>query len=166
MRDITDLMNAYRECWRNLWNVYFAKREYNGCWVDRFEQVRRLLFTLLVVDELFYTGEADEENMPPPALKVVPKERSLILIERPSPPGEAGYWDQEKDLVVGPDDITLLFVEYFDFATTPVIDLRYYLCRILSFPNHVAYEGRKALIEAVDGRVFHDEEADDTLRTG
>ena len=95
MRDITDSMNAYRECWRNLWNVYFSKKESNGCWVDRWDQIRSLLFTSLVTDELFYTGEADEEKMPPPALKVVPKERSLILIERPSLAGEAGYWDQE-----------------------------------------------------------------------
>src|SRR6202000_2581598 len=25
MRDIADLMSAYRECSRNLWNVYFSK---------------------------------------------------------------------------------------------------------------------------------------------
>jgi hypothetical protein len=38
------------------------------------------------------------EDIPPPALKVVPRTRSLILIKRLSGPGEAGCWDQEKDI--------------------------------------------------------------------
>ena len=40
MRDITELMNAYRECSRNLWNVYFAKRENVGGSLDAFGQIR------------------------------------------------------------------------------------------------------------------------------
>jgi hypothetical protein len=157
MRDITELMNTYRECSRNLWNVYFSGRANIGGSLDAFGHIRRLLFDSLVVSELFYEGEAEGDNIPPPVLKVVPRERSLILIERPSRPGEAGYWDQEKDMVVGPNDITLTFVEYFDFSQIPITDFRFYLCKILSFPGRTEYEGRKALIEAVDGRVFHDE---------
>jgi hypothetical protein len=157
MRDITELMNAYRECSRNLWNVYFSRREDIGGSLDAFEDIRRLLFDSLVVSELSYDGEAEGEDIPPPALKVVPRERSLILIERPTGPGEAGCWDQEKDMVVGPNDITLSFIDYFDFFQIPMMDFRFYLCKILSFPTHVGYIGRKALIDAVDGRVFHDE---------
>ena len=52
MTDITILMNAYRECSRNLWNVYFAKRENVGGSLDAFEQVRELLFDSLVVSEV------------------------------------------------------------------------------------------------------------------
>lgn len=161
MRDITELMSTYRECSRNLWNVYFSRREDIGSSLDAFEQIRRLLFDSLVVDELDYEGEAESENIPPPALRVVPRERSLILIERPSGPQEAGYWDQEKDMVVGPNDITVAFIDYFDFAQIPIMDFRYYRCRILGFPAKPQYQGREALIEAVNGRVFHDESADD-----
>lgn len=157
MRDITQLMNPYRECSRNLWNVYFSGRENIGCSLDAFEQIRRLLFESLVADELFYEEEAEGEDIPPPALIVVPRERSLILIERPSGSGEAGYWDQEKDMVVGPNDIKLAFLDYFDFAQIPIMDFRFYRCKILSFPSRVEYEGREALISALDGRVFHDE---------
>src|SRR5207244_13401488 len=138
MRDITELMNTYRECSRSLWNVYFSRRTNIGCSLDAFEQIRRLLFDSLVVDELFYEGEAEDEDIPPPALKVVPRERSLILINRPSGPGEAGYWDQEKDMVVGPDDITLAFLDYFDFFQIPIMDLRYYLFKTLTFHRLVA----------------------------
>jgi hypothetical protein len=160
MRDITDLMNACRECSRNLWNVYFAKREHIGGSLDAFEQIRELLFDSLVVSELSYEGVAEGDDIPPPSLKVVPQASSLILIKRLSEPGEAGYWDQEKDMVVGPDDIALAFVDFFDFYQVPIKDLHYYLCKILSFPSHVAYEGREALLQATDVKVFHDESAD------
>ncbi|MFY9908654.1 MAG: hypothetical protein WCF22_23770 [Candidatus Sulfotelmatobacter sp.] len=160
MRDITQLMNAYRECSRNLWNVYFAKRENIGGSLDAFEQIRESLFDSLVVSELSCEGDAEGDDIPPPALKVVPQARSLILIKRLSGPGEAGYWDQEKDMVVGPDDITLAFVDYFDFLQVPIKDFRFYLCKILSFPRHPDYEGREALLEVSGASVFHDELAD------
>jgi hypothetical protein len=157
MRDITELMNAYRECSRNLWNVYFSKRKDIGDALDVFEQVRELLFDSLVLSELSYEGEAEGEDIPPPALKVVPQ-RSLILIRRLTESG--GYWDQEKDVIVGPDDITLAFVDYFDFFQPPIKDFHYYLCKILSFSSHGEYEGREALLEVSGAKVFHDESAE------
>jgi hypothetical protein len=157
MRDITDLMNAYRECSRNLWNVYFSNRENIGGSLDRFGQIRRLLFAALVVDVLFYEGPEEGEDIPPPAIRIVPERRPLILINRQSGPGGGGYWDAEKDMVVGPDEITLEFLDYFDFSQTPIMDFRYYRCRILSFPSHAEYEGREALLEAVDAKAYHDE---------
>jgi hypothetical protein len=159
MRDITELMNAYRECSRNLWNVYFSKRKDIGDALDVFEQIRKLLFDSLVLSELSYEGEAEGEDIPPPALKIVPQ-RSLILIQRSSGPGEAGYWDQEKDMVVGPGDITLAFLDYFDCSTIPIQDFHYYRCKVLSFPSRTDYEGREALLEVSGAKVFHDESAE------
>jgi len=160
MKDITQVMNAYRECSRNLWNVYFAKLENVGGSLDTFEQIRELLFDSLVVSELPYEGDAGGKDIPPPALKIVPRARALILIKRLSGPSKTGYWDQEKDMVVGPDDITLAFVDYFDFSQVPIRDFHYYLCKILSFPRRPEYEGREALLEVSDASVFHDELAD------
>jgi len=159
MRDITELMNAYRECSRYLWNVYFSKRKDIGDALDVFGQIRELLFDSIVRSELSYGGVAKGEDIPPPALKVIPQ-RSLILIRRLSEPGEAGYWDEEKGMIVGPDDISLAFVDYFDFFQAPIKDFRSRLCRILSFPSHVEYEGREGLIEALKGKLFHDEAAE------
>lgn len=118
-----------------------------------------MLFDSLVVNELSYEGEAEGEDIPPPVLMVVPRERAFVLIERASRRGEASYWDQEKDMVVGPNDIKLTFLDYFDFSHIPIIDFRYYRCKIFSFPSWPEYDGREALINAVDGRVFHDEES-------
>ena len=153
-------MNAYRECSRSLWNVYFSKLPDVGETQDAFEQIRALLFHSLVDSQLFYEGGQEEGDIPPLVLRVVPRPRQLILIERPSADSNH-YWDQEKDMVVGPDEITLAFLDYFDFAKTPIKDFHYYRCRILHFPSQAEYEGREALIEAVYARVFHDEEADD-----
>src|SRR5262245_15960905 len=135
MRDITDLMNVYRECSRNLWNVCFAKREDVGGSLDAFGQIRALLFDALVVSDLSYEGTAEGDEIPPPVLKVVPRGPSLILIKSLSAPGEAGDWDQEKDMLVGPDDVTLEFVDYFDFCQVPIKDFYYYLCEIRRFPR-------------------------------
>jgi hypothetical protein len=164
MRDITELMNAYRECSRNLWNVYFSRRENIGGSLDTFGQIRELLFDSLVVNELSYEGDAQGDDIPPPVLRVVPRASALILIQRPTEPGQATYWDQEKDMVVGPDDIALAFVDYFDFGQIPIMDFHFYRCKILSFPTRSEYAGREALIRATDGRVLHDEEADKPFR--
>jgi len=154
--DITELMNAYRECSRNLWNVYFSKRKDIGDCLDVFGRIRELLFDSLVLSELSYEGEGEGEDIPPPTLRVVPQERSLILIQRLSGSGEAGYWDQEKDMVVSPRDITLAFLYYFDFSEIPIMDFRYFRCRVLSFPSHPDYEGREALLEVAGAKVFYD----------
>ena len=158
MRDVTNLMNSYRECSRNPWNVYFSGRSDIGGSLDAFGQIRELLFDALVVDELSTAGGADGGDVPLPVLKVVPQ-RSLILIQRLSGPGQAGYWDQEKDMIVGPSDSTLAFLDYFDFSQIPVMDFYYYRCKILSFPSHANYEGREALLEASGAKVFYDEPA-------
>jgi hypothetical protein len=63
-------------------------------------------------------------------------------------------------MVVSPDDITLAFVDYFDFYEVPVKDFRYCLCKVLSFPSHSDYEGREALLEVTSTKVFHDEHED------
>ena len=115
-----------------------------------------MLFDSLVADELFYEEEAEGEDIPAPSLRVVPRERTVILINRPSDDGN-GYWDQEKDMVVGPNDITMAFLDYFDFGQIPIMDFHFYRCKILSFPRRAEYVGREALIRAFDGRVFHNE---------
>ncbi len=158
VRDITGLMNAYRECARNLWNVYFSGRANIGASLDAFGQMRDLLFDSLVLDELLYEeGSEEDGNVPSPILRVVPRIRSLILVQRSNALGQASYWDQEKDLAVEAGEVELEFLGYFDFSQIPIMDFRYYRCRILRFPRRAQYEGKEALIEAENGDVFHHE---------
>lgn len=157
MRDVTELMNAYRECARNLWNVYYSRRADVGASLDDFSQLQSLLFESLIAREISYESNSGEEVLPL-VLKIIPRARTPILIERLSGPGEAGYWDQEKDMVVGPDNITLLFLDYFDFSQAPIKEFRFFRCKILRFSTRPEYEGRSALIDALDGRAFYDPE--------
>lgn len=158
MKDITPLMNTYRECSRNLWNAYFSSREFTWDLHDEYESIRKLLFESLVVNELgLYEECCDHSTVPPPVLKVVPRPTSVpILISRPSE-GGGGYWDQENDMSVGEEDVQLAFLDYFDYSQYPVKDFRFYRCKILLFPSHTKYEGREALVEVSDTKVFHDE---------
>lgn len=159
MREITSLMNNYRECSRHLWNAYFSARENIWDVHSDYEDIRKLLFDTLVVNQLHSCdGPGGCETLPRPLLKVVPRTISTpILIKRVSGAGEAGYWDQEKDLAVGPNDIKLAFVDYFEFFIPPMKEFTFYLCKVLSFPAHNEYEGREALIEVRSGLVFLDE---------
>lgn len=156
IRDITELMSEYRECSRNLWNVYFAKRKDVGGSLDDFERVRRVLFESLVLNDF----EDWEDNAAAPTITIVPRPSSPILIRRQSTPGEAGYWDEVRDMVVGPGDIELAFVDYFDFSQAPIKDYRYFLCKIQGFASHPEYEEREALLEVLDSRAFHAEGLD------
>jgi hypothetical protein len=160
MTDITNLMNTYRECARNLWNAYFSPREFAWDLHDEYESIRKLLFDALVVYELDLNEESSgHDAAPPPVLKVVPYATSVpILINRPSDDG-AGYWDQEMDMSVSESDIQLEFLDYFDFSKYPVKDFQFYRCRILQFPKHAEYEGREALIETSHGKIFYEEQA-------
>jgi hypothetical protein len=161
MKDITQLMNTYRECSRNLWNAYFSAREFTWNLHSEYESIRKLLFEALVVYELDLDKECcAPDTVPAPVLKVVPDGTSVpILINRPSD-GGAGYWDQEKDMSVGDGDVQLEFLDYFDYSKYPVKDFRFYRCKILQFPSHANYEGREALVEVSDTKVFHDIQAD------
>jgi hypothetical protein len=91
------------------------------------------------------------------SLQVAPDHRALLLVERPSGPRGAGYWDQERDLMAEPEEIELTFLDYFDFSQAPLKDFRYFLCRIHRFETRPEYEGRKALIEVLDAKVLHEE---------
>jgi hypothetical protein len=159
MTDITNLMNTYRECSRNLWNAYFSSREFTWDLHSEYESIRKLLFEALVVYELdLYKECCAHDTGPPPVLKVVPNATSVpILINRPSDDG-GGYWDQEMDMSIGEGDVQLMFLDYFDYSQYPVKDFHFYRCRILRFPKHVEYEGREALIEVLNGKIFYDEQ--------
>jgi hypothetical protein len=158
MKDITALINSYRECSRNLWNVYFSRMEFTWDLHDDYESIRRLLFESLVVNQLDSCEECSEgDRMRPPVLMVVPDATSVpILINRPSDDG-AGYWDQEMEMSVDVDEVQLAYVDLFDYSQYPVKDFRFYRCKILRFAAHAKYEGREALLEVSHTKVFHDE---------
>jgi hypothetical protein len=96
MTDITNLMNTYRECSRNLWNAYFSTREFTWDLHDEYENIRKLLFEALVVCELdLYKECCAPDTVPPPVLKVFPSATSVPILINRSNDSASGYWDQE-----------------------------------------------------------------------
>jgi hypothetical protein len=150
--DVTKLMNSYRECARNIWNAYFSAHPRWHELESQYDQLRQILFECLVLSRIGRDGIVNE----PLLVEVVPISSCPVLIRRPSKDGNV-YWDEQSDLLVGEADISLRFVDYYDFFQYPVRDFRFYRCKVLKFPRYNAYEGREALIDVANAKVLHTE---------
>lgn len=154
MQDVTDLMNSYRECSRNLWNTYFGTVKDPWALASVYDQIRKLLFEALVARRI------QKGSGPMPVLIVAPMESLPILVRRLSSDRNY-YWDQEPDLRARKGDgIQLRFVDYYDFFEEPIKDFRFYRCQIVEFPGHSEYQGREALVDVADAKVFCDKSTD------
>src|SRR5712671_822726 len=97
MKDVTQIMQTYRECVRNLWNTYFrvedpVSSDFNA--VARFEEIRTLLFSELVLIKLGkHSNTREDERQPWTFLRVMPITTPVpIMVNRPSTDGNK-YWD-------------------------------------------------------------------------
>ena len=154
MSDITDLMNNYRECVRNLWNTYFRMPGPTRTQVDaafRFDHISELLFNELVLYKIGKPGKSKKKNDPWPFLEVgLNGDDCPALINRPSQ-GGGKYWDEKVNQVTR--NSVLLLIDYFDFDEFNYIDYRYYRVKIISYPEHPELAGREALIETQFARI-------------
>jgi hypothetical protein len=172
MRDVTDILQSYRECVRHLWNAHFlhllpATRDQWGL-RDQFDDACSILFGALVVDRIGVSPAADAAHIlspsrrpssPPLAwLHVVPLVdcRVRIMINRDAT-ADGGYWDHPVKRVLS-QDVELRLVHLYDFGELQFRDFKYYLVRIIS-SRIEGLAGRAALIESEYARVFVDEEA-------
>ncbi len=159
MKDITIVLDRYREACRHLWNTYFYANDdmssYSGQMLDQFEEIQELLFVTLVLEKVATASYADQfKKEALPFLRVVPtSEHGVpIMIERPSRDGNR-YWDEPVNRVK-PSDVTLHFIDYFDWNPYGHIDLKYYKVTIVAFLSHQDLVGREALIETTHARVI------------
>jgi hypothetical protein len=165
MRDITDIMNNYRECTRHLWNTYFrmvAPRRSDVEAAFRFDAIKELIFRELVlakIGKLDFQKPCDGEPWPFLAVRIPRNRRSPALISRPSADGNK-YWDDPLRTLEG-RGLILRFIDYFDWDEFNYIDCRYYKVRIVSLPGHPNLTGRDALIETQYARVVIESERSD-----
>ena len=170
MRDITGLMNTYREAARLLWNNFLRdpSEETEGLNPDNerycdFEAVKRILFTSLVLREIaledllseFLDGptlmSAWQEPFEEIGIRL--RHECPAMVNRETPHLGNQRWDSPVDRLDASAD--LRFVDYFDWDTRIHRDFRYYRVRIASFPAHPEVVGRDALVETIYGRVLH-----------
>lgn len=159
MKNITQLMNKYKECARNLWNVYFLNQlslcdSFNDNWdiCDEFDKICQLLFLSFVlgpIDRTHFNKSCSYESNPLPLrfINVVPKSESKVPIfinrEIGAP---TGYWDHSIR-AIKKNELDLCFVDYYDFDKQGVRDFKY--CHVVVdssslYPELIGYH---ALIE-------------------
>lgn len=165
MRDITKIMNRYRECIRNLWNIYFLEQTSQGDdWdrYDKYEEICGLLFSALVlkfVDRLSCKKSLAYELIKEPILffRVVPCAESgvPIYINRDVPC--TGYWDYPLN-IIKPSDVDMRFVDFFDFNLKGFRDFQYCRVRIVGSNTYSEIIGRDALLESNNVKIIFDEE--------
>jgi hypothetical protein len=150
--DITELMAAYRECVRGVWNNTFRpafgeKADFDD--VDAFWAVRDALLSEFVLRRLGVPSSSRGSRSlrePVKRVQVVPRpDPAPIMVNRPSSGGNL-YWDDpvRSVRVVG---LSLGCVDFFDWDNFGFIDLQYHLVRIEACSEHPHLVGRAALVE-------------------
>jgi len=157
MRDVTELMDHYREVARTLWNTGFwvdPKLQTWNAW-DQFEQIKMLLYKAFVVARLEGGHCCDLTTLPAPVFSVVPSapEYIPIMIQKPRDGDRNCYWDDPVHQVKA-SEAQFHFIDYFDWNKMARADLQYYRVRIVAFPTQPHLVGREALIEHLHAKVF------------
>ncbi len=166
MKDISLLVNKYRETVRHLWNTSFfvgdELSDYSQDTLDYFQRIDQLLFSSLVLEKIglqAFEKEYDREILSKPLefIHVVPSAEDgvQILINRSGPPA-TGYWDDPINRVK-PLEVDLRFLGYFDWNPYGHLNLQYYRVRIMACLPHPHLVGRDALLETSNARVLFDD---------
>jgi hypothetical protein len=156
MRSVTHLVDRYREAARALWNNSLWRVDVSFDTVDAFNEVSRLLFREIVLQEVGKADFVKGRTEPFPFLRVVPTgTRVPLLVNRPSDDGNL-YWDDPVNRI-DPNDADLFLVDCYDWDPRGFRDLAYYQLRIGPFRAHPDCTGRLALMERIYAEVYFDD---------
>jgi hypothetical protein len=160
--EATQLVNAYRECARNLWNIYFRELlspENQWDVADEYDEICVMLFSSLVLAPLGqYTAKKahayDKSPQPLPFLRVIPSSSTGVTIHVNREVTCTGYWDYPFK-IVKPSDAVLQFIDHFDFDCLGFRDFQYCRARIAASDHHPELIGRDALLDSNNVRIEH-----------
>ena len=156
MRDITNIFQRYREATRHLRNVFYVPVDRDD-WdmIEDFDEMSVLLFKHLVLGELkIERGKMDWLAKPCPNFIIDSTSEILPLMVNRD--GQSGYWDNPiKEVSKG--DLTMHFIDYFDWDSMDQIDYRYYRIRIVASEKYPSLIGNDALIETIYAKVLYNE---------
>jgi len=152
--DITNLMNDYRECARNIWNAFLlGKNISTDIWdkIEQFDKVCSILFNIMVLTPINYNSYQKAligERYPEPLsfLRVSPISQTSVPIMVNREKKVSGYWDYPFNLT-DKADIELRFIDFFDFDVQSFRDFEYYRVRVVDSSQDPAIIGRDALIK-------------------
>lgn len=163
MREITFLLNSFREASRVLWNNFFRTDVQAPERVDEFDRVRLILFRELVLSHLGAAGTTLAPELSLDHFVVEPVDPVLFIRVQPVADHlplfvnrdqlQGPYWDAEPR-TISANDCELAFIDYFDFDAQGFRDFRYYRVRLERCRNHPNIAGRNALIAVEHARLF------------
>ena len=147
MPTVDHLIQRYCECARSTWNNYLRPSDADETAVERYEEVRAMLFRAIVLDGIGM-GDAvrDREDETWPFLRVIAgAELSPILVNTPSSDGNQ-YWESAEK---GTDlsDAEILLVDLFDWDPQAFRDLALVMALVVASPKHPDLTGRSILVE-------------------
>ncbi len=163
MRDITDLLNRYREASRSLWNNSFLVPNVDFDRVRQFDRIRLLLFSELVLGSLgpptdSVRGELELDRLvleplePFQFIHVVPNAKMVPIFMNRSL-SEGPYWDAEP-AHISKDDADLLYIDCFDWDVRGFREFQYYRVRVGNHRREPIVNGRNALMSVEHVRVL------------
>lgn len=141
------LIQHYCECARSTWNNYLRSSDADEAALERYEEVRALLFRAIVLDPLGM-GDAtrDPQDETWSFLRVVAgAELSPILVNTPSSDGNQYWAPAEKGTDLS--DAEILFVDLFDWDPQAFRDLALVMALVVASPKHPELSGRSILVE-------------------
>lgn len=144
---VDQLIQRYCEAARSLWNNYLRSGEADEAVLERYDEVRTLLFRAIVLDAIGM-GDAtrDGQDETWPFLRVVAGAGpSTILVNTPSADGNQ-YWEPAEK---GTDlsDAEILFGDLFDWDPQAFRDLALVMALVVASPKHPELVGRSVLLE-------------------
>lgn len=154
MEKVNSTFQKYRETARHLRNVaYTPTVEHDYEIIESFEEVCVLLFTHLVVDMLgIERSKCNWLAEPAKCFELVSSADILpIMINRD---GQSGYWDNPIK-AVNRGELTLNFMDYFDWNSMDQIDFRYYRARITDSNKYPQLVGYDVLIETIYADIYY-----------
>jgi len=144
---VDQLIQRYCECARSTWNNYLWSSEADEAGLERYEEVRALLFRAIVLDPLGVgdaTREAEDATWS--FLRVVaPAELSTVLVNTPSTDGNQYWAPAEKGLDLS--DAEIQFVDLFDWDPRAFRDLALMMALVVASPKNPELVGRFILLE-------------------
>lgn len=148
--DVTELMLAYRECARGVWNGAMrpgAAPFVDFDAVDAFGVIQAVLFEQLVLRPLDMRAFKKVSTSDVyPFLIVRPRGDAMpVMVNRPSPDRNR-YWD-DPVTNLRRDGLAAAFIAFHDWSDFGYIDMQHYRVRIEQCQEHPHLVGREALID-------------------
>ncbi len=154
MNDVTQILNRYRECVRNLWNIYFINHgSLTVDWdlADEYERICTKLFTLLVLNRVGKNEHSkslvfNQSSEPLSFFRVVPSAEGGVPIQVSRERNDFTYWDYPIKSIK-PDEADMRFIDFFNFGLLDFREFKYCRVRIVGSKVNADLVGRDALLE-------------------